>query len=420
MGAIRSGAIALALLLTAPAAAQAGRVTYTAPFDGIVPPDCVGKCGGPYHLVIPESLRWSGTQEADVASATPGPAPVTLHDAGGVTIDQSAAGHCTQVDPQTVTCDRAFTELFGFGGDDDLTGTVVEGGPGDDHLTGTRLDGGGGDDRLTGTPGDDTFTGSDGADTIDGGAGHDVVDYRRHSDPSAFVIDLTGRSGKDRLTGIEEVFGARAFNVIHGTPGDDTIHGGGPFDQIDAGAGDDVIDLANGTVRAGAGADTVTFSDPRAGSLADLGDGDDVLRGAGWPLLARCGGGMDTVAGRLLLGSDCERGTPATPAPTAERGGLRVPAACPGPAYLGTGGACRITVVLRARGGRLLAAASRTARGSDGFDALHVRLRPGLRRSLARGHRRHATLVVQRTTTVDGVPSVQLARRAVVLGRRSA
>ena len=61
----------------------------------------------------------------------------------------------------------AVVAIFGFGGDDILTG-----GEGDDYL-----DGGIGNDTLTGNGGNDIVVGGAGADNSDGGLGTDVFIY---------------------------------------------------------------------------------------------------------------------------------------------------------------------------------------------------------------------------------------------------
>lgn len=77
-----------------------------------------------------------------------------------------------------------FDEIYGGGGDDDLScvdgnGCLIVGDEGDDWIIGSyrndELDGGPGDDLIGGQNGDDTLTGGDGVDDLDGGNGNDVI-----------------------------------------------------------------------------------------------------------------------------------------------------------------------------------------------------------------------------------------------------
>jgi hypothetical protein len=67
----------------------------------------------------------------------------------------------------TIDCTNASPgkTIFGYGGNDTITGTAY----------GDRITGGNGNDTITGGPGDDVIEGGNGNDTLTGSAGNDVV-----------------------------------------------------------------------------------------------------------------------------------------------------------------------------------------------------------------------------------------------------
>lgn len=125
-------------------------------------------------------------------------------------------------------------EIFGFAGNDTITGgNKQDGGAGDDLIESYWLK-----DDMKGGPGNDTLTGGGGVDTLDGGAGNDRI---------------TGGGNKD---------------IVYGGDGDDWISTEAGADVIDTGAGND-------TVLAGTGNDTITVSG--GANDIDLGGGNDTL-----------------------------------------------------------------------------------------------------------------------------------------------
>jgi len=146
---------------------------------------------------------------------------------------------------------------LGSGGDmlaeiENLSGTA-----GDDILTGddaaNRLVGGAGDDRLDGGAGSDRLQGGPGADHLIGGAGQDTAVF---GGLEGVQVDLTlgiGQGGDaegDRLSGIENLLGTQADDVLMGdaaanrllgNAGNDTLVGGGGGDTLIGGAGDDLL-----------------------------------------------------------------------------------------------------------------------------------------------------------------------------------
>jgi Ca2+-binding RTX toxin-like protein len=133
----------------------------------------------------------------------------------------------------------SFQELLGGEGDDTLTGgpehDIVEGGPGDDVVLG-----GAGNDELRG----DGF-GHPGRDVIAGGGGTDTVIYGGRKRP--VTVDLRraypqGAQGEnDTVTGVENVTGGRAKDLLIGDEHDNRLRGGGGADVFRSGLGDDVL-----------------------------------------------------------------------------------------------------------------------------------------------------------------------------------
>jgi Ca2+-binding RTX toxin-like protein len=194
--------------------------------------------------------------------------------------------------------------VFGSGGQD-----LINSGDGDDTVFGGTgndtiqtndgdddLQGGEGNDILIGGAGDDTFTGGRGADTILGGAGDDLVD------------DL-GPVSSDSPYNVGNTSAWNSADVILTHDGNDTVIFGGGAVRIDRGDGDDVLTadsefqtnsqisssspflaelgdgndlvtndlIGDGTIRAGAGDDTI--GGVHGNSLIQLGAGDDVWNG---------------------------------------------------------------------------------------------------------------------------------------------
>jgi Ca2+-binding RTX toxin-like protein len=111
-----------------------------------------------------------------------------------------------------------------------------------------RLEGGKGDDVLAGRGGDDVLVGGPGADTLQGGAGNDTADYSgpgpvRVSLLSGEAVDAGG--AVDHLSGIENVVGSLAPDLLMGDNGANRLTGGVGAD----------------TLRGGGGADTFVFTD---------------------------------------------------------------------------------------------------------------------------------------------------------------
>ncbi|MBZ0135656.1 MAG: hypothetical protein K8I27_04730 [Planctomycetes bacterium] len=151
--------------------------------------------------------------------------------------------------------------IFGFGGNDDITG-----GPGADFLFGLEgldeitggagndlilcgsgddeADGQDGDDRIWGEDGDDTLWGRKGGDwlILGDGAGQIAVGGGSTSNPGDNGFDkIWGGSGKD------EIYGDEYQVTAHTTGGDDNIWTGGGDDEVHGGPGVDTIYVAEFT-----------------------------------------------------------------------------------------------------------------------------------------------------------------------------
>lgn len=184
------------------------------------------------------------------------------------------------------------------------TGVMAGGGDGDDRLEGGPardvLDGGPGADVLSGRSGEDTLSGDaviardpiavpgpPGDDVLDGGAGEDTASYVDRRAP--VVADLKrGRAGqrgeRDRLSGIENLVGGWARDVLRGDDGPNVLSAVEYFTHPRAG---DVLVGRGGDDRLEATSQRTRMHGGR---------GDDVLDPTGRSARLRCGPGMDRVA----------------------------------------------------------------------------------------------------------------------------
>jgi len=164
--------------------------------------------------------------------------------------------------------------MFGFNGNDSLTGTA-----GDDFISGghnlNTLVGGGGNDTLVGGwdgdsmvggTGDDSFRPGLGADTIIGGADADTVDYSYSTAGLVSVNLVTGgvfnHAAGDTYSGIENVTGTAYADIIVGDTGNNVLTGGAGADSLVGGDGNDTIfggDQTD-TIIGGIGADLINIT----------------------------------------------------------------------------------------------------------------------------------------------------------------
>lgn len=212
---------------------------------------------------------------------------------------------------------------------------TIVGTEGSDRLSGTRrrdvIVARGGADEIRGRGGDDVICAGPGDDFIAPGKGDDRVLAARGTDIAVFggsagvTVDLaagTARGqGRDRLSGVDWVFGTPGddtiagdddFNVLAGGDGNDTLSGRGSLDLVEGGPGDDAldggddfdvaiywsapssvrVDLAAGTASGGDGNDTVAGFEATTGS-----EFDDVLVGDAQSNFLFGEGGNDALDG---------------------------------------------------------------------------------------------------------------------------
>jgi Ca2+-binding RTX toxin-like protein len=194
--------------------------------------------------------------------------------------------------------------VVGGSGPDALAGgpgaDELHGGPGDDRFADAAVaQAGGGADHFYGDAGDDTFDGAgpygmgDGADVYDGGPGFDTAGYTANSAGS--LVNLpTGAvhmaSDTDTLVSVERVLagdgldlliGDGAGNLLAGGAGGDLLFGGDGADRLEGQAGADRLQGGPGpdVLRGGDGVDNVDYDDASGPVLVTLdnqpGDGQD-------------------------------------------------------------------------------------------------------------------------------------------------
>ena len=219
------------------------------------------------------------------------------------TVSSATPPQCTEVSPNTVTCNAGGVtglEIWLEDLDDTAvlnadTPAVILGGPGGDDLTG-----GGGPDRVQG---------DDGADTLRGGAGNDELYAEAGgvflSEVAGLQNQLDGEAGDDMVIGgggQDTVQGGTGNDTLRGWAGNDTLDGGDDTDAVTGGAGADVMRGGSGDDRVGD--DSLLI----AGQPPDLGDdsleggtGNDTLRPGSGPTVSsdndalNGGAGFDSV-----------------------------------------------------------------------------------------------------------------------------
>lgn len=241
--------------------------------------------------------------------------PAGTRDLSGLEVGASDRGDTVIVrDPAAA---RMFATVDGGAGDDRIDGhdggVTLQGGDGGDTLIGgigrDSLDGGPGPDRLSAGPGDDLLGGGLGmdGDEIDGGFGTDTLSYGGRTEP--LVVDLAdpgpdGAQGEgDALSGIENVSGGAAADVIRGDAGRNVLNGGNADrtprrgDTLAGRDGQDQLDGGAGGDRLAGGAGDDRLSGDRGRDRYAGGAGDDSLDldfdAVGSPDRIRCGPGRD-------------------------------------------------------------------------------------------------------------------------------
>ena len=169
--------------------------------------------------------------------------------------------------------------LVGSNHDDTLLGTDAS-----DDLYGLA-----GNDTLGGRGGNDYILGQDGDDDLDGATGrYDMIDF----DPDAPAVTVDMTSGLSTGEGSDQVSG---FEIIGGTPLDDTLVGSDADDLFYPYGGDDAIDGAGGT-------DLVLYDRSGTSIHADLTTG--VATGEGTDTLAAIEGFVGGPFNDFFVGDD--------------------------------------------------------------------------------------------------------------------
>ncbi len=238
----------------------------------------------------------------------------------------------------TLTGSGGSDTLLGGDGADELFGGLnsdtLSGDAGTDSLRGgTAADvlfGGTENDTLQGDSGNDTLTGGAGNDVLNGGDDTDTADYSTATGGinanlgTNLVSD--GDGGTDTLSGVENITGSAAADIIttsssattiQGGAGDDSIISGRGSNLIDGGDGTDLLTVdfsANGnaviTVRTGdditqvtafqqSSASTLTISGIERINMTGSSNGEALVGGALSDTLSG-GNGNDTIFGSLL------------------------------------------------------------------------------------------------------------------------
>jgi Ca2+-binding RTX toxin-like protein len=296
---LSSSAFAVALVLAAPAGAQAAEISFTE----------VDRTNNVLKITDRSENGTGHAQDITIAQVQEGgQLKLRLTRDGGLGMIPTAASQCTGID-EVVTCTMPTSVQVDGGGKGDVFAAEndlpipvdMDGGAGRDELRGgaanDELNGGSGDDLLDGNDGNDEMTGGPNADHFNGGRGDaDVVVYEADraegvdvtigdglaNDGSAADLSfVAGSTDRDEVTGsVEEVNGTDEDDNLRGSlasPKAETLRGKGGDDELRGNAGNDVLD-------AGPGADRL------AGN-----DGDDRLKGGLGRDEHAGGNGIDTA-----------------------------------------------------------------------------------------------------------------------------
>ena len=135
---------------------------------------------------------------------------------------------------------------------------VINGTASGDSLIGTAAV-----DEIHGLAGNDVLLGGAGADIIDGGADIDTASYA--SSATGVLVNLMTNSANDGdvLSGIENILGSNAGDVLTGDNGANTLRGGAGNDYLIAGNGADLL-------IGGADNDVVSYETASTGVLVNL------------------------------------------------------------------------------------------------------------------------------------------------------
>lgn len=172
----------------------------------------------------------------------------------------------------------ATAQVTGQGSDLFLGIEGVSTGSGHDRIFGNavanRLTGGAGNDLLQGGAGNDRLVGGAGNDTLHGGMGADTIIYAGAAVVSVNLSRANAQTtghGTDVITGVENITGGSAndvltgsatANILNGALGNDRLFGAAGNDLLQGEAGNDILEGGGGADRlvGGQGADHLTGS----------------------------------------------------------------------------------------------------------------------------------------------------------------
>jgi Ca2+-binding RTX toxin-like protein len=310
---LRAALSAIALLMSAPVAAQAATLTVdagVATYTGGAEPDRlqVRYDGAAATIAFVEPLLAATAPPATCTrTVSPVDATITCPAAQVHTLVlRTGAGADELLVANAGSTTAPVTLQAALGPDDDQFSAVgaawpvrVESGDGRDTVVGGSLN-----DLLAGGAGVDVLDGGLGGDVLEGGAGDDRVTYRsrtarvyatlggettpidgelNESDTIAADVEgVLGGSGDDLLVGTSArnfLDGGAGSDVLRGLAGDDVLLGDGPTDPATgialdpAAVGDDVLESGRGAdaMEGGGGVDTVSYLERLDRVRVDLG-----------------------------------------------------------------------------------------------------------------------------------------------------
>lgn len=371
---------ATAVALLAPAAAQAGTLSYegdTLVFrasPGVQDSPMLGKDEAGMLTIYEENLALAPGCTADHQAHCPMPARVRLELGDGDDWNSFTSDYPKNL-PVTVLGGDGKDQLQTYNADY----ATLDGGAGPDILKGWQsndtLYGGAGDDEINASGGNDHVEGGDGNDTlspdtfygpgndyVDGGAGIDTVDDWSIPDadyhpPVAVSMDGLANDGRlsageaDNVINVEKITssvsgtwsgsaGDDEFRVwanvdegnstLLGNGGNDKLTTGDYSDTLDGGPGNDVINggFGNDTLTGGPGQDTIQADATSASCgwysyTCKIPFGNDVVNSRDGEVdNVDCGVGQDTaVVDTIDVVANCETVQGAAPTPAPQPGG---------------------------------------------------------------------------------------------------
>jgi RTX calcium-binding nonapeptide repeat (4 copies) len=266
-----------------------GGVSYVSADVGVTSADCDVVDATRVDCPIPVAfvVRLLGFDDSLDTDSLSGASTVEAHGgAGGDELEGSA-------NADLLFGDDGIDRLIGLGGNDRL-----EGGPGAEDY----LDDGAGDDIVEGGPGDDYWTAGPGKDTFTGGDGSDRADYGARTAAVTITLDGQGDDGEagegDNVAAdVENAFGGSGNDTIVGTADGNELRGGAGNDTIVAGASQDRVEGNEGD-------DTIDTRDDSYDSV-DCGPGTDTVYGDPGDFTENCEFAPDADGDRWLPPEDC-------------------------------------------------------------------------------------------------------------------